>query len=624
MWVPADAIDSGVLPQPSPILGSVDDIDRVAAYVQEAQHDSATFWSGVQVAQVQLQAGAGRAINTLHAKLRDRVVSGARKLNESADDAKRGFDAFAAEIDRIHARARGIVQDVESSLASIRTQAGTIDEIAQVIGAEAPADWATVPPGEMPTPRLGANAQSLSAVGQEGIRSTLHAQHSTQWLNAVVVWKQALDDIERARAQWETLVDDRKSAEKRLLRSLRDTDLGVLIAAGATGGWSSNENIAFGIAGEMRGVEIRVDGTPNPAVDALLEEGLTGVALAEAWQALGLSREEIEALPIRTLAQLATCDGLPAWVQDIASVELLHYALVAPDQARDLLGLGGSELTVEELHTQVLRLHSAWQEAKAESRRLEGAPAVQLLALGSHDGALTAAISHGDLDTASSVGVNVSGMDSGVGTIGYDSKAGRVLYNEAQLFDQSQDFAVVTWIGYRSPDVADVNLMHRANAGGPELASFLDGIVDSRGAHAASAPSLTVFAHSYGSTTAAVGLAQAEHPIDSLVMYGSAGVGWDTSVANIKAEQVFAAHASGDQLAYLGRLGTHFRDPRTLPGVIQMPVDGAEGYPPITSHDLMTVDDAPSPMNWRGKTGYFMEGTRFAELSGQILANGGL
>ncbi|WP_176783256.1 alpha/beta hydrolase [Leucobacter chromiiresistens] len=559
----------------------------------------------------------------LNAKLADRLLPGARKLEESSAAAKRAFDDFAMEIDRIHARARGTVDDVESSLASIRTQAGAIDEIAQVIGAEAPGDWATVPPGEMPTPRLGANAQSLSAVEQEGIRSTLHAQHSTQWLNAVVVWKQALDDIERARAQWKTLVDDRRSAEKRLLRSLRDTDLGVLIAASATGGWSSNENVAFGIAGEMRGVEIRDDGTPNPAVDALLEEGLSGAALGEAWRALGLSREEVEALPMRTLAQLATCDGLSAWVQDIASRELLHYALIAPDQARGLLGLSETDMTVAEVQTQVMGLYKAWQDAKKDARTMDGAPVIQLLAVGSHDGALTAAISHGDLDAASQVAVNVSGMNSSVGDIAYDAKGARALYREAHTVNPSETYAAVTWIGYHSPGVADVNRMTRAEAGAPELAGFIDGVFESRTANGVPVPAVSVFAHSYGSTTAAVGLTQTVHPIDSFVMYGSAGLASDTSIEAINAESVYAAFAAGDDMAQFGRLGAHPRDPGELEGVQNITIDGVEGYLDVTVHDMFRDGTGPNEPEQSGEVGYLSKGTYFAAAAGVIFAKGG-
>ena len=581
------------------------------------------FSSLVQAAQVRLASGSGRAVSRLNAKLSDRLLPGARKLTGSATAAKRGFDDYAMEIDRIHARARSTVDDVESSLANIRTQAGAIDEIAQVIGAEAPNDWTSYPPGEMPTPRLSPNARSRDAVEQEGLRNMLSNQYSFQWLVASTAWEQALDDIESSRARWKTLVDERKAAEKRLLKSLRDTDLGVLIAAGNTGGWSSSENVAYGISGEMRGVEIRDDGIPNPAVDALLEKGLVGAALGEAWRDLGLSRDDVAGLPMSTLAQLATRDGLPAWVQDIASVELLHYALVAPEQARVLLGLSETDMSVAELQTQVMGLYRAWQKAKRDAEGIGGTPMVQLLAFGSHDGALTAAISHGDLDTAARVAVNVSGMHSNVGDIAYDAKGARSLYREAHNSDPSQTYAAVTWIGYRSPGYEDVNGMARAEAGAPELAAFIDGIFDSRIANGAPAPGFSVFAHSYGSTTAAVGLMQTAHQVDSFVMYGSAGLASDTSVEEINADQLIAAHAAADKFARLGRLGGHPEDPTLLEGVQYLPIDGIEGYLDVTGHDMFTDGTDPGQAEPPGKVGYLSKGTYFAAAGGAMFANGG-
>lgn len=622
--IPVEAIGPELLPGPSPIVGSVDEILQVGSYIQRAIDASFDYRGGVQGAERSLASGRGAAITRLQAKLSLQIMPGVGILDASATAAKVGFDGYAQEIHRIHSDARSLIREVEGQLSTIRAQACVISEIADVIGASVPADWKTVPPGVMPEPRLGSRAIGLDTDERELRRRQLSQLYSMQWLSAALLWKRACEEIETARTKWARLVRERRDAEGRLVGSLRATDLGRLIAAGNSGRYSPKEMIAFGLSGELRGADLIDHRTQNAGVDALLDNrDLSGARLADAWNRLGLSRGEVSQLPMETLARLARCNGLPAWVQDVAATEVLHYSLVAPDEAYELFEFGTDGPGIDEFRSQLLRLHGAWQEAKFAARRLGGSPTVQLLALGSHDGALTAAISHGDLDTASHVGVNVSGMLSNVGDIGQDAKGARSLFHEAYQVNRRQTYASVTWIGYRSPGFGDVNLADRAKAGGTELAAFIDGVFDSRSASGSPIENFTVFAHSYGSTTAAIALEQIRHRVNSFVTYGSAGFVQNT-IDLIRAEGIFSTHALGDQTADFGKMLEHPNDPRFLAGVRGFSAKGEDGYLRVTAHDMFTEHDAASPLNWGGKVGYLTTGTRSARSMGKIWATGGL
>ncbi|MCW2288830.1 alpha/beta hydrolase family protein [Leucobacter luti] len=635
-WVPSSAAEAGVLSTPSPIKGNVDEINRAASYAQKAADDSFGYRSYVQSAERNLASGQGDVLTRLQGKLTDTLVPGVNLLDESVVAAKKGFDSYASEVERIHKDARKVISDIDDDLSTIRTQAGTIAEIAQTIRAGVPGSWNTPPPGTMPEPRLGSNASVLDSDEQELRRRMLTSQYSMQWLSAAMRWKNACDDIDTAKTRWSTLVSERRDAEQRLLGALGDTYLGRLLAAGETSQWSAKQMITMGLSGELRGESGIADGTANPAVEDLLARtDLSGEELTEAWNALGLSKSDVAALPVATLAQLASRNGLPAWAQDVASTELLHYSLIAPNEAYPLFGFGTSGPGVQEFRTQIGQLYGAWQDAKSAARLMGGEPIVQLLALGSHDGAMTAAISHGDLDTASHVGVNVSGMLSNVGDIGQDARGARSLYNEAYAEDWTQTYAAVTWIGYKSPDFGNVNFMGRADAGGPRLAAFIDGIYESRAGNHTPMSNFTVFAHSYGSTTAAVALTDVKHPINSFVTYGSAGLSADTPISGLKTDKVFSTHAAGDQTAGFGQLWSHpvvpteqpfysLLAPEGAPELKVFSAEGGDGYTRVTAHDMFTEDDSPSGLNWGGKVGYLTTGTRSAEDMGKIWANGGL
>lgn len=622
MFVPKSS--EAVLSEPSPIIGSVDAVDAAAEFSAATVSDARNFGGLLSTASMHLSASRGAGAAEIRIRSTSELATGARLLATSASASRQGFRAYASEIHRIHGVARSLRERVDRALDRIRVQSAAIAAIAEVVHASPPADWQSPPSMTMPDPMLDQRSAAMEADERELMIRHLAQTYAARWQAAVIEWTQARDDISEHRTRWLSLVEDREHAERALLRSLRETDLGRLIQAAGTGGYSAKEMVAFGFSGELRGRRPTIGGVRNRDVEALLElDGPPG-STADAWKELGLSREDVAGLPIETLAQLANRDELPVWVQDTAATALLHYALIAPDRAYPLFETGSSAPDMYEFRSQIMGLYGAWRDAKSEAEHLGGSPEVQLLALGSHDGALTAALSHGDLDTASHIGVNVSGMFSNVGDIGQDAKGARSLYNEAYVFDPEQTYAAVTWIGYRSPGLMSVNLQGRADAGGAEFAAFIDGIHENRAANGAAIDNFTVFGHSYGSTTAAAALTRTSHRVDSFVTYGSAGLSARHSAERINASHLFSTQAAGDQVARHGQNWSHPVDPRTYTEVQEFSSRGGAGHLRVTAHDMFTEDDSPSVLNWGGKVGYLTPGTESARTMGKIWARGRL
>ena len=178
-----------------------------------------------------------------------------------------------------------------------------------------------------------------------------------------------------------------------------------------------------------------------------------------------------------------------------------------------------------------------------------------------------AAISVGDMDTATQVTTNVPGMGSTVtNSLEEWTMTSENLYNEQSAMNAHYQageggFASVAWIGYEAPVMPWVNPFDvvgsgDARAGAPNLVDFLEGVTGTRGWEPGE--NLSVVAHSYGTTVAS--LALAETPAESFVMLGSAGIDSsipDASYLQVDADSVWASEAAGDWVANLGRLGEH-------------------------------------------------------------------
>jgi hypothetical protein len=173
-----------------------------------------------------------------------------------------------------------------------------------------------------------------------------------------------------------------------------------------------------------------------------------------------------------------------------------------------------------------------------------------------------AAISVGDLDTASNVSVMVPGMLYTVSNqIAYWTDHAAALHSEqgfwtsalATTTSRPESSAVVAWMGYRTPDLTNVASLDLARAGAVHLEETVAGLDAVRDRDR---PRLTILAHSYGSTTATIALSSGRMRADALVALGSPGSVVKTAAdLDVTRGSVYAAAAALDPVAGLGFFG---------------------------------------------------------------------
>ena len=380
-----------------------------------------------------------------------------------------------------------------------------------------------------------------------------------------------------------------------------------------------------GVTSPVHSVRLAVQSSPTAdrdlAIEALTSGTLSVTQNATVWEGLDLTPQEVRDLPMKDLFALANVDGLPAWARDIASRKALDYALSQPATAYGLMEFTGEDMSQDEFVAQVTALKASLEKADGERYQLPGEPRVQMLGFGKHDGALTTAISFGDVDTASRVGVNVPGMGATADDLDGALRGAQELFRVADNESSSASYAVVTWLGYRTPGMppdTGVLRMDRANAGAPNLARFLDGIHALRSLESSDElDRLVVFAHSYGSTTAGQALKLTTNDVDAFVTYGSAGLAAGTTLEELHATEVFSTKADGDNVAGLGYSGNDRIDPREI-GAQEF--DSDSGKNRVTVHDMFTEDSPWSLWNWGGEVGYLSVGTSTLDFMGRSLA----
>jgi hypothetical protein len=197
-----------------------------------------------------------------------------------------------------------------------------------------------------------------------------------------------------------------------------------------------------------------------------------------------------------------------------------------------------------------------------------------------------AAVAIGDPDTAKQVTFNVPGMGT------YTSDMQLWTQTAVNVYDAQGDVgapaarSVIAWIGYVTPPPGiDAAFGAYAARGAFKLAVALAGLVAAR--DDASDLTLSIIAHSYGTTTAADALAELEGGLYAFVMLGSAGIEtWIRDAGALRTKYVYAGEADSDVEARLGRASR--TDPRSPAfGAIVLAVDGGgtTGLLPVTGHN---------------------------------------
>ncbi|MFF8819344.1 alpha/beta hydrolase [Leucobacter sp. NPDC015123] len=377
-------------------------------------------------------------------------------------------------------------------------------------------------------------------------------------------------------------------------------------------------------------------GADNPGAftDALFDPKLSPAEVAQIWALLAASKGfNLERLVERHSFELACLDGIPFWVMDKAGRYALEWALDEehPDNlaaAYGRMGLQPGDMSLADFELDLKGI----REGLAKAEKLAGKDPVLLLSLGSHDGAVAAGISMGNLDTARQVGLFASGMGSNVRQIGDALDAFR------EIRDGDPDYAMVTWIGYRSPNLLEEAWQGRADSGAPRLSSFMDGIAAQRGD---SIDRFVAIGHSYGTNVVAEALKNTTAKVDSFVALGSAGLKYGTAAEDLtalsdsKGTKIYATHASRDNIAAGVGQYLHFRhasedgggvyqkreDPRKLEGAYVFSSEETERGKQVTMHNLVhpiawdALPGVGGPLQWMADT---FDGTEAADEIGYL------
>lgn len=177
------------------------------------------------------------------------------------------------------------------------------------------------------------------------------------------------------------------------------------------------------------------------------------------------------------------------------------------------------------------------------------------------DGKGRAAVSIGNPDKAANTAVIVPGTSASVrdGWLSDGHNDAMNLYDQSLLADPSDPTAVMSWMGYDTPEsFTDPNIATAglARTGGDTLAWDVNSFSVT---HEAGVPQhVTVAGHSYGSTTVADAFANSGMRADDAILLGSPGTDVATSAADfgLRDGRVYIGDASTDPVGWLGQMGT--------------------------------------------------------------------
>lgn len=568
-WVPGSWAEvlSG-----TPIAGTVEKINAIGAFVYDVYLDAWSYQGMVQQAQREMGSLTSDAVVKIGAKVTDALVPGSTALMQSADTAKRAFDTYASEVDRIHRDAISLRNSVDDRLASIRAQAAEIETISNSIRVKVSYAWNAGAPGQMPDPRLGSAADDLTDGERTAALQNLRMLYENQWFRAAMIWHSDIDEVTSAKTKWTNLIEERKQAERQLTLSLDETAVGQLITLASGSGRSRKSAIALAFSGELWGSTegaLQLN-TSHPLLKKLIDSESgehiwdappDPVQVAAAWAKL--TDAERERLIQEVPWVIGNLPGLPYGVRDQANRLVLEYYTVH----RDMLGVD-SQTAIDQL-----------MKIVAEGERT--APPVQVVALDLSRAVPLVAVGYGDLDTADNLTWQVPGMESDAhNALETWDEASRNLYREQSYLSAlngTGSVGVISFLSYDTPNLGDsigwwsgsVLSPDLAQGGAPRLAAELDGSWATRNqADPATGlptvddpPRISVLAHSYGTTVTANALTMVTHAVDSFTMAGSAGLDTETvkslnqlNVAETRPGQkaIYASHADGDGLAPVG------------------------------------------------------------------------
>ncbi|MFE3047782.1 alpha/beta hydrolase [Streptomyces albidoflavus] len=190
----------------------------------------------------------------------------------------------------------------------------------------------------------------------------------------------------------------------------------------------------------------------------------------------------------------------------------------------------------------------------------------------------------GDLETADDVAFRVPGITNRLDNFQSFADGGVSLLEDDKGVERP-DGAVISWLGYDTPELGDSVYPAKAVAGGRELRAFRRGV----GVSLQPDAKVGIFAHSYGTLVTSKALQEGMDDVDKVVFMGSPGLG--PNIRSIKDFQMpntrfYAMRASGDAVSYTQG---HGLDPADFPDVTRLDTEKAYGHSDYYDPDKRAV-----------------------------------
>jgi hypothetical protein len=498
------------------------------------------------------------------------TMQGAQQQASSADWKAKSRETFVAKINTIFPDLHLLADGLDAQALALNRYAAAVEQIrSQLKALQATLSRANVDSRkyEQQLGRLD-NIAGLTALHPERANpwDTPERAHERAWLNQRIDSEQAT--MNHTQAQLESLVSDRRNADSACAAAL---DAQAVLGKS----WRvTNSAIKHDTPSQLlilltglSATDLRVLLTLHPELADKLAQANDPSTVAAWWNGYGGAEKAamIGIIPsvIGNLNGVSYTDRNSANLKALANVE---------DQLRKLQA-GGAKLLRENggAHDfgEILAAHgytyttfaNAQASAKAIHATLNSAGSLPYSLISLQAGPpMLASISVGDMDTASQITTAVPGMGTTVaGSIEDWTGGARNLYLEQALLNArgggETGVAVVSWIGYDTPSMppsTEVLSSAKAGVGAGQLHEFLTGITATRGWEPGQ--NLSVVAHSYGTTTAALALTQT--PAENVTFLASAGLGnpiHSVHDLQVDARHVWATEATGDRVANIGR-----------------------------------------------------------------------
>lgn len=593
---------NNVLRGESPVIGNSDQIEAVIIQFSKIQDELLNYIYVHRNIQSELSKLSSISVRKVSDFIENSLIQGSSRIENDLNIALRALQNYANEVVRIHRNAENALKESEAHLRTIRECVHQLEQHARNLGLLAakvvPNYWNDRPSFVSPLPHPTATVIDI-------FHNSAILEAQIGWSACALKWHHAADQLEKYQNTWLILRDERVLAEQKLVQDVSSTLLGFILIRGRT---PSRSQITASYTGT------KVHPARNQQ-DSELTEILSGQLPPELvsikWGQLASADKELNQFSAQTLLLVSNTSGIPFSVRHDATVKLLNYAQTKPRLAFYALGFQHNGMTFDDFQRNISGVQKSYDHAQKLAQKLPEKPTVQIFGLSNHDGAVTAAISLGDVDHASHVAVNVPGMNAEASNMtGILNAAGGLFESTAGV---NVTPAIISWCGYNTPNYFEVLASHRAESGALELAKVIDSVNAVRSLESTSLINVSVLAHSYGSTTAVEALKLCSSRIDDLVIYGSAGLVTNDALRDAKATRFHATDASKDLVSDFGRHVSARSDPRNTQSVHIFTSEKTEKHNSVTVHDMYT--------DGKKERGYLTPGTSSQRYVSDVISS---